>query len=336
MRIHATKDTSTQAKNKSWYNMEKEYEVIIVGCGPAGLAAGIYAGRAKLKVLLFGREAAGGPIRGYELVENYPGFSDGVSGAKLGLEMMKQVMKYGIEFKLAEVQRIELGKHFKEVKARLIQVGEAPNEATYLSKTVIIAGGAYPKKLGVPGEDGFAGKGVSYCGVCDAPKFTGKVAAVAGGGDAGLTEALYLTRHASEITVIEQMPNLTASKILQEKALANPKLQIYCETRIESIRGEDQVKELELVNVSTSKRTILLVGGIVVRIGLQPNTDYLKGLLSLDSEGYVIVNDTMETSVPGIFASGDIRHASARQIATATGDGVTAALSADRFINTKY
>jgi thioredoxin reductase (NADPH) len=246
--------------------------------------------------------------------------------------MMKQAMKYGLQFKLAEVEGIELQEDYKVVKAKIIRGGEA----TYLAKTVIIAGGAHPKKLGVPGENEFAGKGVSYCGVCDAPQFAQRVVAVAGGGDAGLTEALYLTRLASEITVIEQMPELTASKILQEKALANLKIKICCGTRIEAISGDDHVKQLQLLNVLTSERTTLPVGGILVRIGLEPNTSYLKGLLSLDSEGFVLVNEELETSIPGIFAAGDTRHASARQIATAVGDGVTAALSAGRLIKLKY
>ena len=312
--------------------MEADYDVIIVGCGPAGLAAGIYAGRARLKVLLLGRESAGGEMRSVEQVENYPGFPNGISGAKLGLEMMRQAMQYGLQFKLAEVEGIELQNDYKVVKAKIIRAGEA----TYLAKTVIIAGGAHPRELGVPGENEFAGKGVSYCGVCDAPQFAERVVAVAGGGDAGLTEVLYLTRLASEITVIEQMPQLTASKILQEKALANSKIKICCGTRIEAIAGDDHVKEVELLNILTGERTTLQVGGILVRIGLEPNTSYLKGLLSLDSEGFVLVNEELETFIPGIFAAGDIRHASARQIATAVGDGVTAALSAGRLIESKY
>jgi len=312
--------------------MEADYDLIIVGCGPAGLAAGLYAGRGRLKVLLLGKETAGGEMRGIEQVENYPGFPDGVSGAKLGLEMMKQAMKYGLQFKLAEVEGIELQQDYKVVKAKVIRAGEA----AYLAKAVIIAGGAYPRKLGAPGENEFAGKGVSYCGVCDAPQFKERVVAVAGGGDAGLTEALYLTRIASDITIIELMPQLTASKILQERVLANPKMKICCGTKIEAIIGDDQVKELKLLNVLTSERTTLQVGGLLVRIGLEPNTSYLKGLLSLDSEGYVLVNEQLETSIPGIFAAGDIRHGSSRQIATAVGDGVTAALSADRLIKLKY
>jgi len=312
--------------------MDTVYDVIIIGCGPAGLAAAIYAGRARLKALLLGREAAGGPIRGYELVENYPGFPDGISGGKLGMQMMKQAMKYGLEFKLAEVEGIELQGDYKLLQAKIIGDGEA----SYLAKAVIIAGGAHPKKLGIPGESEFAGKGVSYCGVCDAPEFQDCVLGLAGGGDAGLTEALYLTRFASEIIVIEQMLKLTASTILQEKVSAEPKIKVRCGTKIEQISGDDCVRELKLLDLSTNERSTLPLGGILVRIGLEPNTEYLQGLVSLDSEGFVLVNEKLETSVPGIFAAGDIRHASARQIATAVGDGVTAILAAGRLIESKY
>lgn len=312
--------------------MEADYEVIIVGCGPAGLAAGLYAGRAGLKVLLLGKQTAGGEIRSIEQVENYPGFPGGISGAKLGLEMMKQAMKYGLEFKLAEVEGIELQKDYKLVKANITRAGEA----SYLAKTVIIAGGAYPRKLGVPGENELLGKGVGYCGVCDAPQFTERAIAIAGGGDAGLTEALYLMRLASEITIIELMPELNASKILQERVLANPKTKICCGTKIEAITGDKQVEGLELLNVKTNEKTTLQVGGVLIRIGLVPNTSNVKELLTLDKEGFVSVNEDLETSVPGIFAAGDIRHGSARQIATAVGDGVTAALSAGRLLKLKY
>jgi len=312
--------------------METDYDVIIVGCGPAGLAAGIYTGRARLKALLLGDEAAGGPIRGYELIENYPGFPDGISGGKLGLEMMKQAMKYGLEFKPSEVEGIELQEDYKKVKAKIIR----GSQTSYLAKTVIIAGGAHPKTPGIPGESEFTGKGVSYCGVCDAPQFAERAIAVVGGGDAGLTEALYLTRFASEITVIEQMPRLTASRIIQERISDEPKIKICCGTRIERITGNDHVEVLELLEMSTNERTRLQVGAVLIRIGVEPNTGYLKGLLSLDKEGFILVNEELETSIPGIFAAGDIRHASARQIATAVGDGATAAIMAGRFIESKH
>ena len=312
--------------------MEEEYELIIVGCGPAGLAAGLYAARSRLKVLLLGDVAAGGYMRGIEHVENYPGFPDGISGAKLGLEMMKQAIKYGLEFKLGKVEGMELHNGYKLIKAQLIKAG-GQEQASYVTKAVIIAGGAHPKKLGVPGEDEFMGKGLSYCGVCDAPQFSERSIALAGGGDAGLTEALYLARMASEITIIELMPKLNASKILQERVFDNPKIKALCGNRIEAVSGDDKIRKVHLLDESKNKRTELPVGGVVVRIGLEPNTEYLNGLLSLDDQGFLLVDEELATSVPGIFAAGDIRHASARQIATAVGDGVTAALSAERFIN---
>ena len=315
--------------------MEADYDLIIVGCGPAGLAAGLYAARSRLKALLLGDVAAGGEMRGVDLIENYPGFPDGVTGAKLGLDMMKQAMKYGLQFKLSKVDGIEVKDDYKEIKATLIKAGDAEEE-TYLTKTLIIAGGAHPLKLGVPGENEFAGKGVYYCGVCDAPQFADRVSAVVGGGDTGLTEGLYLTRIASEIHIIELMPELNASKILKERVFDNPKIKVHCGTKIEAITGDDRVSELDLLNVTTSERTKLSAGAVLVRIGLKPSTDYLKDLLSLDSEGYVLVNEELETSIPGIYAAGDIRHGSARQIATAVGDGVTVALSAEKLINLKY
>ena len=312
--------------------MKADYDVIVVGCGPAGLSAGLYAGRARLKTLLLGNESAGGPVRGYKLVENYPGFLDGISGSKLSLEMMKQVMKYGLEFKLAEVERIELKEDYKLIKAKIIR----GDEVTYLTKVVIIAGGAQPKKLGLSGEDKFIGKGVSYCGVCDAPQFTERVVAIVGGGNAAVSEALHLSKFASRVILIHRRNQLRATRILQEKASAERKIEFIWNTVVEEIKGKDSVEKIELRHVTTRQKSTLNVGGILIRIGLKPRTGYLKGILSLDSEGQVLVNEKMETSVPGIFAAGDIRHGSAKQIATAVGDGVTAALSAENLITLKY
>jgi thioredoxin reductase (NADPH) len=312
--------------------MEREYDIVIIGCGPAGLSAAIYAGRSRLKVLLLGTESAGGAMRSIELIENYPGFPEGVSGAKLGMDMMKQAIKYGIHFKLARVEGIELQDGQKMINARLIMAGRT-EQALFASKTVIIAGGAHPKKLGVPGEAEFLGKGVSYCGVCDGPQFAERAVAVAGGGDAGLTEAMYLARLASNVIVIEFMPCPTASKILQERAMAKPNMEIRCGMTIKAITGSDHVSGLQILDRSTNQAMALPVGGVVVRIGLEPNTDYLRGLIALDPEGYALVNEEMETNVPGIFAAGDVRHASVRQVATAVGDGVTAAISACRLIS---
>ena len=306
--------------------MEEIFDVIIIGCGPAGLTAAIYTSRSRYKVLLLGNQAAGGSIRSLEEIENYPGFSEGISGGKLGLEMMKQAMKYGLHFKPAEVNGIEMKNSHKIVKATL----NGSKEANYYqAKAVIIAGGAQPKKLNVPGEKEFMGKGVTYCGVCDGPSFTEQSVAVAGGGDAGVTEAIYLARFASEITVIKRGPHLDATKILQERALANPKIKTLFRTRIEAIVGDDRVEGLNLLDLSNNERTTLPVEGILIRIGLEPNTGYLKDLLSMDKGGFLLVNEELETSAKGIFAAGDIRHGSARQIATAVGDGTVAALAVE-------
>jgi len=304
---------------------QTNYDVVIAGSGPAGLAAGIYTGRAKVKTAILEKEIRGGQLMNVEWVENYPGFGDGVSGPELASKMISQVAKYGVDFKLAEVKRIQLREQYKLIES---EKGE------YIAKAVIIAGGARSAKLGVPGENEFEvwGRGVIYCAVCHGGQFANRVVAVAGGGDSGITEALYLARLASKVVVIEQMPQLNASKILQERALNNEKIEIRCGTKIEAIIGEDKVKALKLQNTSRNEKTILEVDGVLVRIGLEPNTSYLKGLIDLSTEGFVIVNEKMETSVPGIFAAGDLRESSMRQVASAVGDGVTAAISACRYI----
>jgi thioredoxin reductase (NADPH) len=200
---------------------------------------------------------------------------------------------------------------------------------------LIIAGGCQPKKLGVPGEDELVGSGVSYCAMCDGNYFAGQHVAVIGGSDGGITEGLYMTRIASEVTVIEMLPRLSATGILQERARENPKMNILCSTTVEMITNEGDMKSLSLRNVETGERSILKVSGIFMLAGLSPETGYLKDLVELDSEGYVIVTSGLETSVPGIFAAGDIRSGSSKQVITAAGDGATAALSAEKFITLK-
>lgn len=303
--------------------MDDIYDVIIVGAGPAGLTAGIYCGRAKLRTVILEKESLGGKITNVEWIENYPGFPDGVAGAELGSQMMAQASKYGVEFKLAEVVGVELKENQKIVKT---------SEGDLAGRALIIAGGARSKKLGVPGEAEFAGSGVAYCALCDGSAFTNQVVAVAGGGDAGITEGLYLSRIASKVIVVELMPELTASKILQERALADPKIEIRCGTKIEAIVGDIKVRALALLELKKEQRTTLEIDGIFVSVGLEPNTDYLKGIVPLDSGRQVLVNDCMETQVSGVFAAGDLRHNSARQVGTAVGDGIEAALSATRFL----
>jgi thioredoxin reductase (NADPH) len=303
--------------------MNKEYEIVIIGGGPAGLSAGLYTSRARRSTLLIERGLVGGLITETELVENYPGFPEGISGLELGELMHQQATKYGLETLLAEVTGLELQQGQKIIKT---------TEGNFTAKAVIIASGSERLKLGVPGEKEFTGKGVSYCATCDAAFFREMPVAVAGGGDVGITETLHLAKFASKVTVIELLPKLGASRILQERATAEPKVEFRLNTRVEEIKGEEVVKRLKLRQVITGEKATLDVAAIFVSIGIKPNTDYLKGILSLDATGTIITNDKLETNIPGIFAAGDIRHNSVRQAIAAAGDGATAAIYAEKFI----
>jgi thioredoxin reductase (NADPH) len=299
------------------------FDVVIIGGGPAGLSAGIYTSRAKLSSLLIEKMGVGGQIANAEQVDNYPGFPDGISGFVLGQLIHKQATEYGVKTVFAEVTGIEVQEEHKLIKT---------SEGDFLTRAVIIAGGSDRQKLGVQGETEFTGRGVSYCATCDAPFFKDKAVAVVGGGDAAITEAMHLTRFASRITVIHRRNQLRASRILQDKAFAEAGIEFMWGTIVDRIYGGDFVNNLVLHNVITGEKSSLEVDGIFISIGFKPNTEYLRGILLLDAGGNVITNEKMETKIPGIFAAGDIRHNSARQAITAAGDGVTAAIYADRFL----
>lgn len=302
------------------------YEVIIIGSGPAGLTAGLYTSRGRLKSLLIERGLFGGQINNTERIENYPGFPEGIDGLELGRLMLEQATKYGLETVTAEATGIELKGEQKIVKT---------TEGNFVARAVIIAGGSQRQKLGIPGEKEFTGKGVSYCATCDAAFFRDQPVAVVGGGNAAISEALHLARFASKVTVIHRRGELRASPILQERALAEPKIQFLWNTTVEAIEGEQFVRKLRLNQMETVEKSALEVAGIFVSIGFKPDTDYLRGILPLDNVGHIITNEKMETTVPDIMAAGDIRSNSARQAIAAAGDGATAAVYVERSLHQK-
>ncbi len=304
--------------------MDRAYDVIIIGGGPAGLSAGLYAARASLSTLLIEKGILGGQIANVEHVENYPGFPEGISGFQLGQAMHQQATKYGLETVAAEVTAIELAEKGKVVKT---------TEGEYLAKALIMATGAEPNRLGVPGEERLLGHGVSYCATCDGPLFKDKVVAVIGGGDSAVEEGLILTRFASRVILIHRRDQLRASKLHQQRAFANQKMEFLWDTVAEEILGDDKVKGLSLRNVKTGERSTLEVSGVFIYVGLHPNTEFLRGLLRLDAQGHIVTNEEMQTEVAGIFAAGDIRQNSPRQVITAAGDGATASLSAEKFLS---
>jgi thioredoxin reductase (NADPH) len=299
-----------------------KYEVIIVGGGPAGLTAGLYTSRAGLKSLLMERGIVGGQIINATLVENYPGFPQGISGAELGSLMHQQAVKYGLEVVAAEVTDIAPGQPYS------ISTTEGDFEAT----AIIIAAGSEYRKLEVLGEERLSGHGVSYCATCDGFFFRDREVAVVGGGDTAITDALELTRHAKKIYVIHRRNQLRAGQVLQQRAFAEPKLEFIWSTVVEELVGDKVLKELKLLNVKTGQHSILKVAGVFVAVGLMPNSRNFFNVVDLDDAGYIITDEAMATSKPGIFAAGDIRRNSPRQIGAAVGDGVTAAMSAFKYV----
>lgn len=303
--------------------MHKGYQAIIIGGGPAGLTAGLYCARSKLNALLIERGVIGGQITNAEQVENYPGFPQGISGIRLGQLIHEQGARYGLETLLAEVT--SLVPHHRH---NLVNT----SEGDFVAESVIIASGSRFRKLGVPGEDELMGRGVSYCATCDGPLFQGKAAAVIGGGDAAITEALHLSKFASSVKVIHRRNQLRAARILQERAMAEPKIEFIWDSVVAQIEGDGLVKQLRLKKTKDATISTLQLAGVFVAAGSEPNTGYLRGILALDEGGYIITNELMETQVPGILAAGDVRRNSARQAISAAGDGATAALSVERFL----
>lgn len=303
--------------------MRTDYDVIIIGGGPAGLSAAIYTSRAGLHTMLLEKEAVGGELINREMVENYPGFGEGIDGPTLAAGMAEQAMTFGTEFEYGEVTGIEVAEGYKTVKTE---------EENYTCRGIIVTSGSLPRKLGVPGEEEFAHNGVFYCATCDGPLYAGKEVIVAGAGDSGITDALALARICPKVTVVEFLPQPKASKVLLDRADEDPKISIRCATKIEGVYGDSSMKGIEIEDRNSGEKSRIEAEGLLIRIGLLPNTKFLQGTLELTPVGQIPVDDSMQTAIPGIYAAGDVRVHSPMQISTAVGDGVTAAMSLGRYL----
>ncbi|PAK42487.1 thioredoxin-disulfide reductase [Peribacillus simplex] len=302
---------------------EKIYDVVIIGAGPAGMTAAVYTSRANLSTLMLERGVPGGQMANTEEVENYPGF-DTILGPELSTKMFNHAKKFGAEYAYGDVKEIIDGEEYKTIKA---------GSKEFKARSIIISSGAEYKKIGVPGEKELGGRGVSYCAVCDGAFFKQKELFVIGGGDSAVEEGVYLTRFASKVTIVHRRDELRAQKILQDRAFANEKINfIWNHTLKEINEKEGKVGGVTLVSTENGEETVMDADGVFIYIGMLPLTKPFENLGILNSTGYIETNDRMETRVPGIFAAGDVREKTLRQIVTATGDGSIAAQSAQHFV----
>lgn len=302
----------------------KNYDIAILGAGPAGLTAGLYAGRGGLKAAIIEKMMPGGLVANTERIDNYPGFPEGISGFELAQRMEQQAKKFGAEILSAQADSVSA-----QDKYQLIKLSDG---STVKSRALIIATGAFPKTLGVPGEKELLGKGVSYCAVCDGAFFKNQPVAVLGGGDSAVQEAIYLAGLASKVTIIHRRDALRAADSIQKIAVANKKIDFAWSKDILAIEGSGQVSGVRVMDKETMKEEVISVFGVFIYVGYKPNSDLVKGIVKTDEQGYIITNNNMATSVPGIFACGDIRQKLVRQISGAVGDAATAAIAAQQYI----
>jgi len=302
---------------------EETYDVVIIGGGPAGLTAGIYAGRAQLKTVIVEKGLPGGQIAQTDEVENYPGFPEGISGPELASRMVQQAEKFGARIVMDEVLGLEKAEGGYLVRGY---------ERNYRARAVIVATGANPRRLGVPGEDKFYGRGVSTCATCDGFFYRDKEVVVVGGGDAAVEEGIFLTKFARKVTLVHRRDELRANKVAQKRAFQNPKMHFLFSHVVTEILGEDQVTGVRLKNLKTGEEYVYPTDGVFVFIGHEPNTAFLKGVVELRPDGYIAVRDEVFTSEPGIFAAGDVADPIYRQLTTSVGAGTRAAMMAERYL----
>lgn len=305
------------------------YDIVIIGGGPAGLTAGIYACRAGWKTLVIEKGAIGGQAAITDRIENYPGFTEGISGPELMNNFYNQAVHFGCEMKIAEVSGLR--------KAQL-QAGEKPlitvetTDGQVQGKAVLVAAGAQARELGIKGEKEFRGRGVSYCATCDGFFFRNKKVAVIGGGDAAVKEALFLAKLAREVVVIHRRDTFRADKYLSEQVKATPNIKIYWDTVAEEIVGEKIITSIILRNVKTLETITEAVDGIFVYVGRKPNTDFLGDAYPKSTQGYLLTDESLQTAIPGVFAIGDCREKQVRQVATAVGDGASVLAAVEEYM----
>jgi thioredoxin reductase (NADPH) len=302
----------------------EEWDVVIVGAGPAGMAAALYTGRAKLKTLLLDRAGlGGGQLMNTELIEDYPAIKS-ITGSAMADDMVEQIREFDVEVTYGEVTGFEVRGNRRIVKTE--------DGTDYVTKTVIVTTGGLPRKLDVKGEHEFAGRGVSYCAICDGAFFKNQVLAVIGGGDSAVEEGTFLTRYGQKVYIIHRRDEWRAQKLLQERALNNPKIDPVWNTVVEEIGGNGKVEWLRLRDVNTGEERRVEVGGVFIYVGFMPNSQIFGHEFVKDAQGFVITDDKMETPIPGIYVAGDVRSQYVRQISNAVGDATTAAVAATRYI----
>ena len=319
-------DASTNDAPKAPEKIKTSFDVIIIGAGPAGYTAGIYCSRARHDTLIISGLLPGGQLMNTTDVENYPGFSDGIMGPDLMQVMRKQTERMGTTI----IDDVVVDVDFRHKPFKVLTASEE-----FESKTIIVCTGATPRKIGIVGEQTFAGKGVSYCATCDGAFFREQHIAVVGGGDSCMEEATFLTKFASKVHIIHRRDKFRASKIMQERALNNEKIQVHWNSIVKDIKGGEKVQQIILTDTKTNEETSLDMGGVFVAIGHEPNTELFKDQLELDENGYIILKNNTQTSIEGIFSAGDVHDHRYRQAVTAAGYGCMAAIDVDKYLATE-
>jgi thioredoxin reductase (NADPH) len=302
--------------------IKTDYDLVIIGAGPAGLTAGIYSARARMNVLLLEKAVPGGQILITDWIENYPGFPEGISGYDLSEKMKIQAESLGLKIESAEVHSLNLSGEAKEIILK---------DRTITTKSLIIASGASPRKLGI-GEDKFFGKGVSFCATCDGPFFRDKIVVAIGGGDTAIQESIFLTKFAKKVYLVHRRNELRATKILQERAYKNEKIEFVWDSVVTGVEGFFGVEGVKVKNLKTNEEKTITANGCFIWVGILPNTAFLNGSVKTDEFGFIKADEKMQTSVPGVFAAGDVRDTPLRQIATAVGDAAIAAVCSEHYI----